>query len=109
MQVGWSETAESRQAVNNQMTVNNQMSGDWQGNVNSQMSGGWQGNVNNQYGYVQDTGYNQGVYNNQMGGNYAYQQPYGYNAQKAYNTLVEARLLLTAGTCLLYTSPSPRD
>ena len=26
------------------------------------------------------------------------QQPYGYNAQKAYNTLVEARLLLTAGT-----------
>ena len=33
-----------------------------------------------------------------MGGNYAYQQPYGYNAQKAYNTLVEARLLLTAGT-----------
>lgn len=98
MQVGWSETAESRQAVNNQMTVNNQMSGDWQGNVNSQMSGGWQGNVNNQYGYVQDTGYNQGVYNNQMGGNYAYQQPYGYNAQKAYNTLVEARLLLTAGT-----------
>ena len=29
MQVGWSETAESRQAVNNQMTVNNQMSGDW--------------------------------------------------------------------------------
>ena len=63
MQVGWSETAESRQAVNNQMTVNNQMSGDWQGNVNSQMSGGWQGNVNNQYGYVQDTGYNQGVYN----------------------------------------------
>ena len=85
MQVGWSETAESRQAVNNQMTVNNQMSGDWQGNVNSQMSGGWQGNVNNQYGYVQDTGYNQGVYNNQMGGNYAYQQPYGYNAQKAYN------------------------
>ena len=42
------------------MTVNNQMSGDWQGNVNSQMSGGWQGNVNNQYGYVQDTGYNQG-------------------------------------------------
>lgn len=73
MQVGWSETAESRQAVNNQMTVNNQMSGDWQGNVNSQMSGGWQGNVNNQYGYVQDTGYNQGVYNNQMGGNYAYQ------------------------------------
>jgi len=92
MQVGWSETAESQQAVNNQMTVNNQMSGDWQGNVNSQMSGGWQGNVNNQYGYVQDTGYNQGVYNNQMGGNYAYQQPYGYNAQKAYNTLVEARL-----------------
>ena len=98
MQVGWSETAESQQAVNNQMTVSNQMSGDWQGNVNSQMSGGWQGNVNNQYGYVQDTGYNQGVYNNQMGGNYAYQQPYGYNAQKAYNTLVEARLLLTAGT-----------
>ncbi len=66
------------------------------------MQVGWSESAESQQYYVQDTGYNQGVYNNQIdesyAGNQAYQQPYGYNAQKAYNTLVEARLLLTAGT-----------